>query len=396
MLAGMMGARAISSMAMILFGLNALWDVNPKNWLKKKWWLFGCAWVLLLLLSGLWSADKHEWWEHTQVKMPFLLLPLAFDFLPPFSKLQRFIFTAALAALMTAGAIYSLSHFFTDPVALIDSYKYAQILPTPFYNDHIAFSAAVAASIVWMLCYFPQLPAGISRWLFGICIGFLIAYLHILAAKTGLLALYLFLFVWIIRQIIRRPARGFAFAAAILTLIVAAAVFVPTLRERIGYSIVTWRSMAMGERGGIYSDASRIISYDLAMRSIAKHPFIGVGIGDVFDEMKRGYSSHYPEVAEAQMLWPHNQYLTTAMGIGIPGMLLLLCWQVAALRRLKGRDGFYFGAVWLMLLVPLFVDPFFEVQIGVAVYLIYLLWQRKAMKDAALAESQHERSSADR
>jgi len=151
MLAGMMGARAISSMAMMLFGLNALWDVHPKRWLEKKWWLLGCAWVALYLLSGFWSADKQEWWEHTQVKMPFLLLPLAFEFLPPFSKKHRLIFSAALAVMMSAGAFYSLGHFLADPAALIHNYKYAQVLPTPFYNDHISFSAAVAVSVVWLL-----------------------------------------------------------------------------------------------------------------------------------------------------------------------------------------------------------------------------------------------------
>jgi hypothetical protein len=42
----------------------------------------------------------------------------------------------------------------------------------------------------------------------------------------------------------------------------------------------------------------------------------------------------------------------------------------------------YFIMVWLMLLVPLMVDVFLEVQFGVAVYLTFLLWQRKAMLDS--------------
>lgn len=383
MLVGMMGARALSSISMMVFGLNALWDVHPKRWVKNKWWLLGCAWVALSLLSYFWSADKQEWAAHIQVKLPFLLLPLSFDFLPPFSGTQKKFFTALLAVLMSGGALYSLSHFLQDPEALVHGYKYSHILPTPFYNDHIAYSAAVALSIAWMTYYLPELQTRWERWALGACILFLAVYLHILAAKTGLIAFYVLVIALIIQQIIRSPMRGVVLALAAAFTIGCAAVFLPTLRERIGYSIVTWRSYVMGERTGIYSDAGRIFSYDIAMHSIAKHPIAGVGIGDVFQEMKAGYEKHYPEVAHEQQLWPHNQFLATAMGIGIPGACLLLAWMMAALRRLKSREAIYFFIVWMMLLVPLMVDPFLEVQMGVAVYLVFLLWQRKAMNDAA-------------
>jgi O-antigen ligase len=385
MLVGMMGARALASISMMLFGLNAIWDVHPKKWLKNRWWLFGCGWIALYLISYFWSSDKEQWWEHTQVKMPFLLLPLAFDLLPPFCKIHKTIFTAVLAVLMLGGAAFSLSYFFQNPEAFIHSYKYAQVIPTPFYNDHIAYSTAVAVSIAWMIFFLPQLPRALYRWLLAGSIVLLIIYLHILAAKTGLVAFYVLVLAMIIKQIIHKPLRGIILAMATISIFVAAALFVPTLRERIGYSMVTWRSFGMGERNGIYSDANRIISYDVALHSIAKHPIAGVGVGDVFQVMKEGYQKHYPEVAEEQQLWPHNQFLTTAVGIGIPGACLLLCWLLAALRRIKGREGFYFFVVWTMLLVPLMVDPFLEVQMGVAVYLVFLLWQRKSMKDAAVA-----------
>jgi O-antigen ligase len=158
---------------------------------------------------------------------------------------------------------------------------------------------------------------------------------------------------------------------------------IPTLRERLGYSYVTWRSYRAGERHGVYSDAGRIFSYDLAIRSIAHHPIAGVGAGDVLHEMRDGYAQWYPQVSPEQQLWPHNQWLTCAMAAGIPAAIFFTLWLFAPLRRIKrNRAGFFFLLVWVMLLVPLLVDVFLEVQFGVAVFLIFLLWQRKAMIDA--------------
>ena len=71
------------------------------------------------------------------------------------------------------------------------------------------------------------------------------------------------------------------------------------------------------------------------------------------------------------------------MAVGIPATILFILWIAAPLRLIRrNRAGVYFLLTWLMLLVPLMVDLFLEVQFGVAVYLIFLLWQRKAIRDS--------------
>ena len=382
MLIGMLGARFLASLSMILFGINALWDIHPRYWLKQRWWLFGLCWVLLYALSAFWSADTDEWFAHLQVKFPFLFLPLAFAFLPPFTAKQLRLATWGFTGLFCAGAIFSLSFLWRNSTDLIHGYKYAQVLPTPFYNDHIAFSSAVALTIAWALYYMPHIPQRWQRMVLGLLTLFLAIYLHVLAAKTGLIALYILLAGLIIYQLKQAPKWGMLMLVLLIVAVSSAYLMLPTLRERAGYTMVTWRSYVMGERSGIYSDAGRLISYNLACRSIADHPLLGVGAGDVLTEMKSGYAKWYPDVPEAQQLWPHNQFLTTAMAVGIPGAILFIIWIAAPLRLVKrNRAGFYFVLIWLMLLVPLMVDLFLEVQFGVAVYLIFLLWQRKAMSD---------------
>jgi O-antigen ligase len=384
MVAGLLFSRAIASISMMLFGIAALWGISPKQWLKERWWLIGLGWIGLYALSYFWSADKGEWNAHVQVKLPFLLLPLCFALLPRFSSSQWRLYSWGLALMMTSGAIYSISYFWQDnPADVVRQYVvHSHLLPTPMYNDHIAFSTAVAVTIAWIIFYLPNLFNRLERVLLGAISLFLAIYLHVLAAKTGLIALYIFLCGYIIYLLRKNLKLGIILLVTVVCLATLSILALPTLRGRIGYTLVTWRSYTMGERNALYGDASRMISYNLALRSIAQHPLAGVGAGDVLHEMKAGYNRWYPEVPEEQMLWPHNQWLTCAMAAGIPAALLFTIWLVAPLRLVRrSRAGAFFLLIWTMLLVPLIVDVFLEVQIGVAVFLIFLLVQWKMLRD---------------
>jgi O-antigen ligase len=234
--------------------------------------------------------------------------------------------------------------------------------------------------VAWAVFYRPYLERGWQQWVLLGLAFFLGVYLHVLAAKTGLISLYILLAGLAVYNIRRSPRKGVLMLLAMIVGVAAAFTFLPTLRERAGYSWVTWRSYIRGERSGIYSDMGRLFSYDIAGRSIAAHPVLGVGAGDVMEEMKEGYVKWYPQVPEAAQLWPHNQFLTCAMAVGIPAAIFFVLWITAPLRLVRrNREGFYFILVWLMLLVPLMVDVFLEVQFGVAVFLIFLLWQRQTL-----------------
>lgn len=390
MVGGLLCSRAVASMSMMAFGFIALWGISPAQWFKERWWLLGLGWVALYALSYFWSADKAEWNAHLQVKLPFLLLPLSFALLPRFTANDLRIYTWGLALIMTAGALFSLSFLWHGNAAnIVEGYKYAHVLRTPVYDDHIAFSTAIAASIAWLAFYLPSIPLRMERIMLMVLCVFLGVYLHILAAKTGLVAFYILIPGLIIYQAGRNLLKALLLLVLAGGLSLLAFICLPTLRERIGYSFVTWRSYRMGERGSSYSDAGRIFSYQIALRSIAAHPIGGVGAGDVLHEMNDGYAHWYPLLPAEQRLWPHNQWLTCAMAAGIPAALLFTLWLIAPLRRIRrNRQGVFFLIVWLMLLVPLMVDPFLEVQFGVAVFLIFLLMQKKQLADGLIPQSE--------
>ncbi len=361
-----------------MFGVAGLWGMHPKEWLKQKWWLLGVVWVSILALSYFWSSNKADWAYRMEIKMPFLLLPLAFSLLPAFSLNQLRGFTVAICSLLLISAIYSASFLASNFNDLIYGYKVSKVLPTLAENDHIRFSLCILLTIIWCAYFWPRLEGKIMKGFVAITMVVLSVYLHVLAARTGLMLWYLFIIAYTVFYVSRRN-KALAIAVFIVLIVMAlvAIEYVPTLRNRVGYFNYMYILFRQGEISAIYSDMNRMISYEISSRVIAAHPLAGVGLGDMMTAMAKGYDKYYPGTDNDLKILPHNQFLVMGLAVGIPALLLFVTWVFAPLRYVRrNRDSFFFAMVWLVLLLPLLVEPMLEIQFGVFVYLFFLLWQR--------------------
>lgn len=375
MFAGFLCSRVVMSISMFLFGINAIRDVPPRQWLRQKWWLLGLAWVAAYALTWFWSDDKGEWGNHLQTKLPFLLLPLAFSYQPKFSERQIQFFTLSMAVMLIIGACYTIGCFLSDPGYYINEYKVSHMLPTLPKKDHIRSSMASALFVVWGIYAWPQLTMKRMKLLVGFCIVLLVAYIHILAAKSGLLSLYLFLIAWGVYMAFgKQKLVGILVIIAIPITVFLAIKLIPTLRERIVYIGFTIFMYNHNERTDNLGDVARLTSYKLSSELIQQNMLTGTGTGDMKHEMDRLYLERYPQIAETGRLLPHNQFLTVALGCGIPAMLVFMWWVFAPLARIRrNRQSFFFFIVWFLLLIQLMIEPALEVQYGVFIYLFFLL-----------------------
>lgn len=381
MLTGFFVSRAILSMSMILFGIAALWGIRPRRWLENTWWLLGVVWVGLFAVSGCWSEDISYWWEHVQVKLPILLLPLSFYFLPAFPDRFLRIFTIVLSLLLLIAIGYSSYHLAQNPETYIEGYNYANILPTIPQNDHIRFSMMLAFGIAWLLYRYPSCSSRLQKGGLVLLILLFSLWLHILAARAGLAALYLILLALLGRLIWKRSTRmaGIGLTVLFSFLIAAAFIWIPTLKHRIGHFKYSLLVFQQGEMAGNYNDIGRYMSYDIALKLIREHPLTGVGAGDIMSSMKAGYDRWYPHVPDPLRLVPHNQFLVGGLATGIPGMVLFALWVFYPLFSLpRNRGGFFTAVIWSIMLIPLMVEPMLEIQFGVFVYLFPFLWQQQA------------------
>ncbi len=387
MFVGFLLSRVTLSISMFLFGVNALRDIHPRLWLRNKWWLLGVCWVAIYALTWFWSTDKHTWDIRWQTKFPFLLLPLAFSFMPRFTAKQLQILTISIGLILLASAFYSISFLIQDPAMYIKNYKYSIMLPTLPKQDHVRASIAAAIFIIWSVYVWPYLQRN-SKWFAGVCIGLLVIYIHILAAKSGLLSLYLFLIgLGLYFSFVKKKLTGIIIIAAIPVFVWLGIQYMPTFRERLNYISFSYFMFEHGDVSGNFGDINRLYSYKIALNLIKEHPFSGVGTGDMLSQMNKGYETLYPNVPKTAILLPHNQFLVVALGCGIPAMLLFTVWVFMPLAQLrKNRQSFFFFMVWLILFLQLMIEPVLEVQLGVFVFLFFLLLQKEELKQIVISK----------
>jgi O-antigen ligase len=102
-------------------------------------------------------------------------------------------------------------------------------------------------------------------------------------------------------------------------------------------------------------------------------------------EMTKGFHKWNPDLPEQSVILPHNQFLTVALGCGIPAMVIFIIWVFMPLAALKkNRQGFFFFMVWFLLFLQLMIEPVLEVQFGVFVILFFLLLQKHEMDGAVI------------
>ena len=381
MLVGFLVSRAVLSIAMILFGINALWNIHPKKWLKQKWWVWGVVWIFLFGFSFFWSDDKAYWNEHLQVKLPILLLPLSFASLPSFSRKQQEIYTVALCLTLLSGVSYSMYFLLTNSTYYIEGYSFSNVLPTLPADEHIRFTIALAMGIIWCSYMFRFIRNNSLRLFVGFCILIFTIAIHIYAVRTGLLAFYVFISGYLCYLFFQKHTRKLA-AFSIIILAVASFLsfkYIPTLAKRVNHFKWTIMVFNKGEMNPDYGDIGRYISYDLAIKIIKENPLLGIGAGDIFSEMDKKYDDYYPQVKKEQRLVPHNQFLLIAVAAGIPTMIAFAIWLFYPLLEMtRNKNGFFYFITWLVLLIPIMVEPVLEIQFGIFVFIFFLLWQRQA------------------
>lgn len=380
MVYGFLAGRAILSLAMFLFFLNAIWNVKANKVKEQKWWFLGLAWIGLYALSFFWSEDIPYWQERFQVKYAFVILPLAFGVLPGLNTKHIKVLTWGLSLLAIGGCLYSLSFYFKNTDELLKGYFYSKVLTTPAYKDHIRFSVFIAWTIIWICFVFDKINIQWQKIALILAIIFFALYLHILAVRSGLIVLYSFLMLYVLALFFRKKiVLASSIIGTFLLLLFVAYQNIPSFRLKIEYGLYSLNEYKKGNESAGYSDIGRLISYKMASKIIQENPIIGVGAGDLRAAMKEKYQQFSPDTKPEQMIVPHNQAMVVCLVGGVLTLGIYLVWLFYPIARLKrNRNSFYIFAVWFALFICLMVEPMLEVQLGVFVYLFAMHWMVKA------------------
>jgi O-antigen ligase len=362
--------------------------------------LWGMSLLFVLpLVSGLWSEDKKEWLAMLRLKLPLLLLPLAFAAPFGFSKIQWDRLALIFIGLVTAGTLWSMFHYAGNIEAVNESYLKAKSLPAPMGNDHIRFSWLVSIAVllagwmIWGLRYAQSRsrrahPRQTALFITLILVTiWLIIFLHVLAARTGLFSFYMMLFIAGALLVIRKAKffTGIAFLIGLLLLPVLAYNIFPSFQNRAKYIMYDYgyfKDMHYLPGG---NDAARVISIRAGYNLLQQHPLKGTGAGDITAAVDQWDRQQYPQILESDILYPSSEWLVYGLIAGWPGLILFTAIMLVPFFIKQNRK----LAWWLLHITAasgFLFDIGLEVQFGIFAYAFVVLWWWKWMDDIILRD----------
>jgi len=388
MMGSLFFSRAILSISMISFVTLSFFHSSFKEHIRQFFaspLLWGMSLLFFFpLVSGLWSGDKKAWLEIVQIKLPLLFLPLAFAAAFKLSGKQWAGLAYLFIAFVTAGTIWSMFHYAADTATINESYLRAKSLVTPLENDHVRFSwlISVAVLLCGKLIYVKRNCERKIAVALSVVLLWLVVFLHILAARTGLFSFYIIMGVvaaWLIYKKLRWYY-GIALLVTLLALPFIAYRVLPTFHNRVQYFNYDLGFFKETHYLPGANDAVRVISLKAGYGVMKKSPVSGVGFGDIFTATKEWYGVHYTQMKEADKIYPSSEWLIYGAGCGIQGLLAFtLVMLIPFLMRT------HTALAWriLNLIAPcsFLFDIGLEVQFGVFIYSFVVLCWWKWMND---------------
>ena len=394
MMAALFFSRALLSVSMMAFVAVSFFHKDFKQHLSH-FFSSPLLWAMSLLffvpfISGLWSADKKEWADIIRTKLPLLFLPLAFAGPFQLQKKQWEWIGYIFILLVTAATCWSMFHYLSDVMEVNESYLRAKSMLTLLENDHVRFSWLVSVSILlagWLALTKRKEDKLVSCFLAVVAV-WLIVFLHILAARTGLFSFYIMAAGTAIWLLLKKFKWQYGLAVMIVLVLLPLAAFktLPTFQNRIKYFLYDKEYFEKAHYLPGSTDAVRIISIKAGWNVMNQQPVKGVGFGDVLSKTKQWYGENYPKMIEQDKIYPGSEWLMYGAGGGWSGFLLFsFAMLIPFLIKTNNKP------LWWLLNATagfsLLFDIGLEVQFGVFIYSFIILWWWKWMKTFQITAS---------
>jgi len=299
---------------------------------------FETAISLLFVLFFLSSAASFLYSQNTEeasrkliLKLPILCFPLVFNALKK-SESKHFISMVLIGLYaMYLPSIVSVYNYLSNKTLFDQLILESKPLPIEFGYGiyHIQFSIILAISVVFAVYLLLQR----NKWnLSKINVSVISAiglsnfiFLHILSARTGLLAMYFGLLIILLPVLFKLPLRNKIIAISLgLTLPLIMFAMSSSLRNRVSNTLADFEVAWNGKDANDYSFAMRVQAWKNAVQVIKKNPILGIGIGDADKELQKNFAQMNSSITPANRKNPHFQFLETASQSGLISASLYL------------------------------------------------------------------------
>ena len=369
-------APAAPSLVMIGFFLLAIQRQriapNFQFFRNHKAYLSITGIFFIFIISGLWSSWTPYFFERLRIAIPFLVMPFAFASLPSITQRQYFSIFYVLILLMTLTCIGVGINYFLNLEVITKSIGQGKAMPVPI--NHIRFSLLAAFTIlVGILLVRKQFYWKYTweRWMIGGLTFFLFGFIHVLSVRSGLLVLYLSLFVVAVRYVLTAKKYWMLLVVGlgILAAPTIAYYTLPSFKIKVDYVKYDLEKFNEGNIQS-HSDSERLTSLQVGLKVGNQSPIIGVGLGDLKTEIKKIYAQDYPNL-KAKM--PHNQFIFFYAATGLVGVFTFLGLFFYPLFYNRNYKYGIFTALHVMIFFSFMVENTINTALGTGIYIFFLL-----------------------
>jgi len=342
----------------------------------------------LYLVGLIYSSNFKFAGEILETKFSFLILPFVYAAYTNETKLQlsnylkSFIFGCITYAILCfAYATYAFyKPVYTDLYGVLydlgSNYFYYSYLSSVFHPSYASMYAVVALTSIFYL-YKKEVIKLNYLWISVIAMFSI--YILLLSSKAGWIGLIFIYSVFIVDLI--RNSKYFI-ATAIVGVLVGLFLFLnvyyaPIYAQRIPKAEVIENAINENDKDNkavttsTDGTGSRIFVWKASVEVIKENLIFGVGTGDSRDKLMHKYLEKNMKTEYEFGLNSHNQFLNTAVSVGVLGLLaLVLCFWIPFYRALKQRNLLVIGFV-IVVAMNLLFESMFERQSGVIFYVFF-------------------------
>lgn len=325
-------------------------------------------WFLIFYLAhaigALYSENMDSAVNDLGIKFSFFILPILLTWSESRLTFSKVIELFLLGLVIAMVVLYSYAIFRSIYNVEDNHWAYFTESYLSFHMHRSYFATYVAiGSLLAVHRYFT------SKKIWYIGLSLLLGITTILTiSKAGILILIVTILPLIVILSVRYYSwlRGTVIVFGVIAIVVLAFFTVPRFKARFAIMFTgTPTEIATTNNPSVESNAARVIMWTTSAELIKEHPLLGVGTGDVSDEMdRRNFEKGNLGVAEKSMN-AHNQYLNTGVQLGLLGLIPLLMILAVTFRSAVKERSLPLLLILTVIALTLLFESFLETQAGI-------------------------------
>ncbi len=347
-------------------------------WIRESFFFTSLFVVLYLLyLVGLIYTNNFDYGlTDVFLKIPLFLFPLIFSTIGRDQSLKglgweiREVFALSVVVL----SLFLLGRAGYQFIGTgLEKWFYYDPLSNPWHPSYLSMFVvfALAHLLQKTLLHFNRMSR-LAAWLHVCCIIWLFVFAILLSSRAGVLSL---LMVFVIVTVymfteMKFYLKGSLFLTGFIALFYLCYQALPTA---FGRARNTAHSLENRMNDAQTSDGTvqRILIWETTIEIIKEHLLLGVGTGDVKDELLKAYQEKGMVDVYDKRKNVHNQFLQTFASIGLPGFIILMMgFLIPGLYAVWRHDLIYF--LFLVIVgFNLLFESMLERQAGVFFYAFF-------------------------